>query len=266
VFLKFENEEGDRLMRKFGSVLVLVAATASLGVAGSASAQQGQVVETFTCESQDDRHHECRYNSSGMVTVHVRNQLSKTRCVFNENWGTFDGGVWVDYGCRAEFEVRRPPQESTYRPVGGTLKTVTCESSDRSYKLCPVSGIDASSVQVERQHSSTPCTRGVNWGVSEGENSPPGIWVDQGCRATFAYHARGESYQPYGGTPHDFELPCESLRGQWNHCEVPQIHLARVELIAGNNECNVYKAWGTDDTGIWVHDNCQGAFRITYRH
>lgn len=61
-------------------------------------------------------------------------------------------------------------------------------------------------------------------------------------------------------------MPCESLNGRWNHCHVDQVHLARVELIAGNGACNVYKAWGVDDTGIWVRDNCQGAFRIRYRH
>jgi hypothetical protein len=123
------------------------------------------------------------------------------------------------------------------------------------------------SVHLERKHNSSPCDRGRSWGVSEGENAPPGIWVDRGCRASFTYALRGgSSYTPYGGTPHDFEIPCESLRGVWNHCEVPQIHVARVEIIAGNDACNAYKAWGTDDTGIWVRDNCQGAFRIKYRH
>jgi hypothetical protein len=250
------------------SAIVVVAA--SLGVAMAAprlaAAQQGEAVETFVCESANNAHRECAYRATGMVTVHVNRQLSRTRCVFNENWGTYDGGVWVDYGCRAEFVVRRPPQTRTYRPVGGTFKTVTCESRDRRQQQCPVPGIDAGSVSLERQLSGASCVRGVSWGVSEGENSPAGIWVDQGCRATFAYTTRGPSYTPWGGTPQDFEMPCESLRGQWNHCEVHHVGLARVEIVAGNDECHAYKAWGVDDTGIWVRANCQGAFRIKYRH
>ncbi len=248
--------------------IIAAASLCAVGTSPAVFAQQGQDIETFVCESRDNRHAECEYRSRGEVTVHVNRQLSKTRCVFNENWGTWDGGVWVDYGCRAEFVVRRPPQERPYRPVGGTLETITCESRNNQRQDCRVNDIDVSSVHVERQLSHSSCDRGYTWGVSDGENSPPGIWVDRGCRATFAYTTRGGGggYQPYGGTPHDFEMPCESLRGEWVHCDVQQAHLARIDIIAGNDECNAYKAWGVDDTGIWVRNQCQGAFRVRYRH
>ncbi len=234
--------------------------------AAPAIAQDGEVLETFVCESKNDGHNECRYRASGTVTVHVNRQLSRAPCVFNEGWGTFDGGVWVDYGCRAEFVVKRPPRPESHRPVGGALKTIACESRDNRYQDCRVPDIDPSSVHIERQLSGAACSRGYSWGVSEGENSPPGIWVNNGCRAVFSYSTRSGSYSPYAGTPYDFELPCESLRGQWNHCDVQQVHLARVKLIAGNDACNAYKAWGVDDTGIWVRNDCQGAFRVEYRH
>jgi hypothetical protein len=122
-----------------------------------------------------------------------------------------------------------------------------------------------SSVYIENRLSRSPCIQGQTWGVSEGENSPPGIWVTGGCRAIFAY-STNDSFSSYPATPHDFELACESIRGAWKHCEVPQVHLARIEIIAGNDECNAYKSWGVDDTGIWVRNNCQGAFRVRYRH
>ena len=238
----------------------------ALAMAGNVSAQQGTDIEYFTCESKDSRHSECRYNSTGMVTVHVNRQLSSTRCEFNRNWGAFDGGVWVDHGCRAEFVVRRPPDTYNPRPVGGTFKSVTCESRDDKYKMCQVSDIDPRSVTMEHKHSSASCIRGTSWGVSEGETAPPGIWVDRGCRATFAYTTRTSSHTPYGGTPHDFKLDCISEMSEWRHCEVPQIYMARVELVSGNSQCNAYKAWGTDDTGIWVRSNCMGNFRVKYRH
>lgn len=253
-------------MRRSNMFVLGIVMMASLWAAAPASAQQGEAIETFVCESENNGHNECRFRSTGVVTVHVQRQLSRARCEFNESWGSFDGGVWVDYGCRAEFVVRRPPGNSSPRPTGGTLQTVTCESINNSHATCRLSGFNFESVHIERKLSSAPCTRGVSWGVSSGENSPPGIWVDRGCRAVFAYSTQGDAYRPYGGTPHDFELPCESLRGEWNHCEVPQVHLARVDIIAGNDACNAYKAWGVDDTGIWVRSNCQGAFRVNYRH
>lgn len=234
--------------------------------AAAADRQQGEVIETFKCESKDKRQNECRYRASGIVTVHVKRQLSSARCVFDESWGTFDGGVWVDYGCRAEFEVRRPPQMGRRRAIGGTLKTVTCESEERNLRECPVPGIDPSSVKIERKLSSAQCIQGISWGVMAGENQFQGIWVNQGCRATFAYATQGESFQPWGDTTHSYDMTCESRKGRWKHCPVEQVNLARVELIAGNNACNAYKSWGVDDTGIWVRDNCQGTFRIRYRH
>ena len=81
-------------------------------VPSSAFAQEGQAIETFKCESMNNNRNECNYSSSGVVTVHVNRQLSHASCDFDTSWGTFDGGVWVDRGCRAEFVVRRPPGNS----------------------------------------------------------------------------------------------------------------------------------------------------------
>lgn len=252
-------------MRKLIASLALFASVA-MALPANSHAQQGEAVETFTCESMDNSHKECRYRSGGTVTVHVNRQLSHTRCVFNQNWGTFDGGVWVDGGCRAEFVVRRPPSNPAYRPVGGQHQTITCESRDNRTAQCEVRGIDPRSVHLERKLSSSACIEGRTWGVSDGEASPPGIWVTNGCRATFSYRTGGGSFNAYGGTPYDYEMECESLNGRWNHCEVQQVHMARIEVINGNDACREYKAFGVDDTGIWVRNNCQAAFRIRYRH
>ncbi len=255
-------------MRRMKAFMIGGLALAALATAGGAAAQQGEAVEYFTCESKNNGHNECRYNASGIVTVHVSQQKSSSPCTFNQSWGTFDGGVWVDYGCRAEFVVRRPPQTNNYspRPMGGTQQYISCESKNNGHKECRVNGIDPRSVHIERKLSSAPCEQGYSWGVSSGENSPAGIWVDRGCRATFSYSTQGSSYSPYSGTPHDFNLDCISEMSEWRHCEIPQVYLARVELSRGNNQCYEYKAWGVDDTGVWVRGNCMGTFRVIYRH
>lgn len=93
--------------------LAMTASLFTLCTAPSAAlAQEGQAIETFKCESMNNSRNECNYRSSGVVTVHVNQQLSHASCDFDRSWGTYDGGVWVDRGCRAEFVVRRPPGSS----------------------------------------------------------------------------------------------------------------------------------------------------------
>lgn len=61
----------------------------------------GQIVR---CESQNNRHRRC--NATVQREVRLVRQLSRTRCVQRQNWGWDRGGIWVDGGCRAEFEIR----------------------------------------------------------------------------------------------------------------------------------------------------------------
>ncbi len=60
---------------------------------------------TETCQSRYDRYQYCPTDTRGGVRL-VR-QLSKSPCRLNDSWGYDRGGVWVDQGCRAEFETRR---------------------------------------------------------------------------------------------------------------------------------------------------------------
>ena len=55
------------------------------------------------CESRDSRYRHC----PAVIRREVRliRQTSSTPCVHNRSWGYDRNGVWVDRGCRAEFEV-----------------------------------------------------------------------------------------------------------------------------------------------------------------
>lgn len=181
-----------------------IALVLGLSATTGVKAQQGDVVETFSCWSEMGDRIECSYRSRGEVTVHVARQLGRNRCVFDENWGTFNGGVWVDRGCGAEFEVRRPYSEYASGSHGGGANTIQCESRERQYELCRVDNIDPGSVSIERRLGrSQGCERGRSWGVSEGENAPPGIWVDKGCKAVFRYELRGSSRHHGSSAHHD---------------------------------------------------------------
>jgi hypothetical protein len=57
-----------------------------------------------TCSSNDGRHEVCEADTRGGVRM-IR-QLSGSACEQGRTWGYDRRGIWVDRGCRAEFEVR----------------------------------------------------------------------------------------------------------------------------------------------------------------
>ncbi len=56
------------------------------------------------CESVDGRRAECPVPGAGRVVL-IR-QLSRSPCARGRSWNAAGGRIWVDAGCRAEFEVR----------------------------------------------------------------------------------------------------------------------------------------------------------------
>lgn len=55
------------------------------------------------CESSDKRSRFCQVDTRGGVRL-VR-QLSDSPCIEGRSWGVQRGGIWVDHGCRAMFEI-----------------------------------------------------------------------------------------------------------------------------------------------------------------
>ena len=60
--------------------------------------------DRVTCESNNGQRNECRIRNGAQVQL--IKQLSSASCVRNSSWGTGYGVIWVDRGCRGEFEVR----------------------------------------------------------------------------------------------------------------------------------------------------------------
>jgi hypothetical protein len=71
------------------------------GMGGRPNRRPGQIV---TCSSNDGRRNYCQVNGSRNVVM--RRQISGSACIQGQTWGTDRRGLWVDRGCRAEFEVR----------------------------------------------------------------------------------------------------------------------------------------------------------------
>lgn len=58
---------------------------------------------TVRCESRDNRYRHCP--TAIRREAQLVRQLSDNDCVFNRSWGYDRNGVWVDRGCRGEFQV-----------------------------------------------------------------------------------------------------------------------------------------------------------------
>ena len=148
---------------------------------------------TFSCSSDDGRRHYCGTDGSGRVRL--VQQRSQSPCREGYSWGSDGRGVWVDHGCRADFQVdggRGGGWNGGGWNGGGSNGggwngpsnnyggggIVSCSSDDMRRHYC--SADTRGGVQLVKQRSDSSCRQGYSWGYDR-----RGIWVDHGCRADF---------------------------------------------------------------------------------
>jgi Protein of unknown function (DUF3011) len=131
---------------------------------------------TIACESDDGDRDYCRADTS--AGVRMSRQLSRSPCIFGATWGYDRRGIWVDDGCRAEFELSRGGWNPN-SPQRQERGTITCESIEDRRSYCRADTRDG--VRLEQQLSRSECDLGSTWGYDSG-----GIWVRDGCRARFS--------------------------------------------------------------------------------
>jgi len=141
---------------------------------------------TVTCESVRDEYNYCPADTQS--NVRVSEEFSRSLCVLGKTWGYDRNGVWVQGGCRAAFAYGRASTEE-----GGAQTSIRCESHDQEFRYCPAD--TRSLVRIAAEHSRSACVLGRTWGYDRN-----GIWVQGGCRATFAFGgSTGPGYP--SGTP-----------------------------------------------------------------
>ena len=72
---------------------------------GQRPGNNGQNNYSVTCSSDDNRTRTCNWERRAGRPLLVE-QLSRTRCVENRNWGWNGDTLWVSQGCRARFASR----------------------------------------------------------------------------------------------------------------------------------------------------------------
>ena len=137
-----------------------------------------QTSQSIRCESDFDNRRYCPVDTRG--GVRLARQISSAACNQGSTWGYDNGGIWVNRGCRADFDVASSGYGS------GSTQTLRCESENDARKYCRAD--TGGGVRLSRQLSDAACTEGSTWGYTA-----RGIWVSNGCRADFDLFAGGQS-------------------------------------------------------------------------
>jgi len=81
------------------------AALTVLALAVPAAPEAWAARGTIRCESRNNNRNFCRVDTENNVSL--RWQLSNAPCQRNRTWGFDRNGIWVDRGCRADFDFGR---------------------------------------------------------------------------------------------------------------------------------------------------------------
>lgn len=190
--------------------LLLVVSAVVLMLLGTEAAS----ARTIRCESEHDAYQVCSVDTRG--GVRLSQQLSSQGCWQNDTWGYDRNRIWVNRGCRAEFQIggnshssgnddavaaavvlgligavissddndyrrdnRRDNRRNRY---GGNPRNVfRCESENNRFTYCRIPS--GGHIEIYKQLSSSRCVYGRSWGSERNR-----IWVSHGCRAEFAVY------------------------------------------------------------------------------
>lgn len=196
------------------------------------------------CESDNNRYRECRTNFRGNAVL--TQNISQTRCIEGQNWGSRDGLVWVDKGCKARFA------QGSNSGSGGTIR---CESQSGRTQQCNT-GFRGNAV-LSRQLSSTRCIEGQTWGQRSGS-----VWVSGGCRAEFT-EGRGGWNPGNGNNNGNYSVTCSSANGRRSTCAWNG-GAGRPVLIQqlSSDTCREGSTWGFQGNQIWVDRGCRARFGV----
>ena len=141
---------------------------------------RGNYGQTFECASVRNDYRECAVPGRGRAVL--TRQISKNACIEGRTWGQRNGTVWVQKGCRAQFQAGRGngygygrgDRRDNYRASSSFI----CESIDGRQNYCNID--TRARVSFRRQISKSACIEGRTWGIDR-----RGVWVAGGCRAEF---------------------------------------------------------------------------------
>src|SRR5262249_10193918 len=133
-----------------------------------------------------------------------------------------------------------------------SAQTVYCASEDGHRHSC--SADTRGGVDLQNQHSKSPCQRGYSWGVGRGA-----IWVDHGCRADFK---PGSSWDERGWGRGEKMVSCSSDDMRRHYCDVETSGGGRLIVQRSESDCLRGQTWGYDGRGRWVDGGGRGDLEV----
>ncbi len=207
------------------------------------------------CESKGGRRI-CAVGNIGSVVL--RKQRSLSTCTEGETWGYTRDAIWVDHGCRADFQVftrvadrDRNRDRDRDRNRRGRL---ICES-DGGRRFCAAD--TRFGVRLARTLGRRDCVEGRSWGFTD-----HGVWVDRGCRAEFTLGNAGADRRE---ERHSVSVVCESEYNRRNRCAADTRFGVEMKRQISRTDCVLNRTWGYDRDGIWVANGCRAEFVIRMR-
>jgi Protein of unknown function (DUF3011) len=97
----------------FPRVLLYVSLVAPIVVAGCAADPQWHdggrgrdrgETQTLSCASNENAYRHCDVDGR-LLKVRLRERRSVSECEYGRSWGWSRHGIWVDKGCRADFDI-----------------------------------------------------------------------------------------------------------------------------------------------------------------
>lgn len=234
-------------------------------VAGLAVTLPLMADQRIRCESKGGRR-VCRADNIGRVVL--VNQRSMAACTEGETWGYTRDAIWVDSGCRADFQVitRRDHDDDDGGGRGDRRDWDADRDRDRDRGdrlICESSGgrrfcaADTSlGVRIARTFGDRECVEGRSWGYGE-----RGVWVDHGCRAEFILGGEREHRRP----ERTDVVRCESKGNHRQFCHVEALVRVELKKQLSLSDCKYGETWGYDRDGIWVSNGCRADFIVRMR-
>lgn len=248
--------EGVTWRSQRGQVWVTQGCRAEFGYAGAIQPPISPPVsgQTIRCESQNNQHRICRTPWQGHSRLVRQLSSANNPCREGTTWQSQQGQIFVDRGCRGEFESIRgvtPPIAPLPPPPPGQ-RSIQCQSTSTRHQQCatPWSGRS----RLVRQLTGAQCIEGVSWGTQPGQ-----VWTSRGCGGEFLPDD-GRPTPPVPG----YSVTCASANNRLTTCDWNSRNgrPVLIEQLSGA-PCIEGQSWGYDNLhGLWVNNGCRARFGV----
>ena len=194
---------------------------------------------TITCESRNNSYQSCPVDASG--GVRLSRQLSSQGCWQNDTWGFDRNRIWVDRGCRAEFEV------------GGQGSNAA--SKNNALAAAAVVGIAAAAIIATNKHDDHHNNKHNNSYSNNYDSRYNDRYDDR------YYENSRYGYNGYRGDPR-WTFRCESRNDRRNYCKIPARGHVEVYKQRSASPCTYGRSWGVSGHEVWVEDGCRAEFAV----